>query len=84
VGGLAQSVWRPATGWKVERSNPDVARFSSTAHTSLGPSQSPVNWVTGLFLGVERLRRVVKHPTPPSKVKLSLYRPGRVLGVSGG
>ena len=46
---LDQSVYRLATGWTVQRSNPGGGEiFRSCPHQPWGPTQPPVQWVPGL------------------------------------
>jgi len=56
---------RDTTGWKVPASNPgrggDFPRLSRLA---LGPTQPSVQWVPGLFPGVQRKGRGVDHQPP--------------------
>ena len=58
--GIAQSVERLATAWKVLRSNPVGARFSAAVQTGR-PSGYRVS-----FPGVRRPGRGLNHPTPSS------------------
>jgi len=62
--GIAQSVWRLATGWTVPESNPgggQGARFSAPVQT--GPEARPNSYTmgTGSFPGVKRAGRCVDH-----------------------
>ena len=44
-----QSVWGLATSWTVRESNPG----GSDIFCSLWPTQPPIQWVPGLYLGVK-------------------------------
>jgi hypothetical protein len=61
--GIAQSVSRLATGWKVQGG----ARFSAPAP---GPTQPPVQWVPGLSARERRPGRDAAHPPPPSSAEV--------------
>jgi len=54
-----------------------ISHFSITSRPALGPTQSPIQWVTGaLSLGVKQLGHEADHSLPPSvKVKqcIELY-----------
>jgi hypothetical protein len=48
--GIAQSVWRLATGWTAESSSPGRGKnflFSTLSRQALGPIQPPMQWVPG-------------------------------------
>jgi hypothetical protein len=54
--------------------------FSHPSRTALGPTQPPIQWVPGLFLGVKRPGRGVDHQPPSNaeekeRVELYLYSP---------
>jgi len=76
-----------ATGWTVRRSNPGGSViFRSRLDRPCGPTYHPVQYVAGLFTGVQRPGRGVDHPPHPStkvkeRVQLYLYSPLR--GVHG-
>ena len=55
----------PFEGWGGQ--NDDGA--SSVLYSLLGPTQSPVQWISGLSRGVKRPRRGVDHP-PPSRAEV--------------
>ena len=46
--GIAQSVWRLATGWKFGDRIPVRARFSAPVQTGPGPTQPPAQCVLGI------------------------------------
>jgi len=79
--GIAQSVWRLATGWMVLGSKPVVVRDSPHPSTpALGPVQPPIQWIPGSFPVVKRAGRVAYHSPPSSaevkeRVELYLYSP---------
>jgi len=55
------------TGCKVPGSNPGGERdFPFLSRLDLGPTQPSVQWVPGLFPGVQRKGRGVDHPTLPA------------------
>jgi hypothetical protein len=60
--GIAQSVYRLATGWKVRESNPDGARFSASVQTFPGALTAYFTIGTGSFLKVKRQGHGVDHP----------------------
>jgi hypothetical protein len=69
--GVAQSVWCLTTGWTTGRSGFDprqgqrIFPLSSVSRPALGPTQPPVQWVTGVLSpGVKRGRGVMltTHP----------------------
>jgi len=55
---------------------------------ALGPTQPPVQWLPGLFLGVKQPGCDVEHPTPSSAeaevVQLYLYSPPGLHGLLQG
>ena len=81
--GIAQSVWRLATGWTVHGSIPGGwvgggggSRFST--HVQTGPGAHPVSYTmdTGSFPRVKRSGHGVDHPPPSSpkvKERVQLY-----------
>jgi hypothetical protein len=52
--GIAQSVYRLATGWTVRGSNPEKARFSASIQTGPGAQTASYTIGTGYFLKVKR------------------------------
>jgi hypothetical protein len=71
---------RLGTGWKVQGSNPDGARFSAPVQN--GPGAHPASYTmgTGSFPGIKRPGRGVDHPPASSvevkeRVELYLYSP---------
>jgi hypothetical protein len=71
VGPVAQSVQRLATGWAVRGSNHGGGQdFPHLSTPALGPTQPPVQWVPGLFQGVNSGRGVMLTPHPPLLVPL--------------
>jgi hypothetical protein len=74
---IAQSVWRWAMGWTIGVLGFDSRRglgmflFTTASRTALEPSQSPIQWVTGvLSLGVKRPGREADH-SPPSSTEVT-------------
>jgi hypothetical protein len=49
--GIAQSVWRIATGWTFGGSNPGGSENLQLSILSLGSIQPPLKWKPGLFWG---------------------------------
>jgi len=83
--GIAQSVYRLATGWKVRVRIPVGARFSAPVQS--GPGVRPASYTmgTGSFPGVKQPRCGVDHASPSSvdvkeRLELYLYSP---LGLRG-
>jgi hypothetical protein len=64
--GIAQSVYRLATGWTVRGSNPSGGEIFSSLQT--GPVAHPASCTmgTGYFPGVKRPGRGADHPPPSS------------------
>ena len=62
--GIVQSVWQLAMGWMVQASNPGGVRFSVPPRLAPRPTQPPLQWVPGLYRGVERPERDANHPSP--------------------
>ena len=63
--GIAQSVFRLATGWKVRGSNPGgEARFTAPVQTDPGARPASYAMGTGCFPGVIRPGRGGDHPHP--------------------
>jgi hypothetical protein len=81
--GIAQSVWRLATGWKVRNRIPVCGRdFPHSSRPTLRLNQHPIQWVLGPFPGVKRPGCGVDHPPPSStevkeRVELYLYSTSR-------
>jgi hypothetical protein len=81
VGRIAQSVWRLATGWKVQGSNPSGARFSAPVQTGPGAHPASCTTSTGSFPGVESGWDVTLTPHPllepksKNRVEQYLYSP---------
>ena len=80
MAGIAQSVYRLATGWTVRRSNPGGGEiFRTRPDLTWGPpSHSKMG--TGSFPGVKRLGSGADHPSPSSaefieRLELHLYSP---------
>ena len=48
--------------------------FPHPSRPTLGPIQSPVQWVLGLFPGIKRPGRGVDHPTPSAEAFLACSR----------
>ena len=79
--GIAQSVWRLATGWTVRGSNPGGGEiFRTRPDRPWGPPSLIYNGYPVPFQGVKRPGRGVDHPPPSSaevkeRVELYLYSP---------
>jgi hypothetical protein len=67
--GIAQSVQRLATGWKVRGSNPGGARFSAHIQTGSGANPASCTVGSGSFPGVKAAKRDADH-TPPSSAEV--------------
>jgi hypothetical protein len=84
---VTQSVYRWATVWTIGVLGFDFRRglgiflFTTAFRTALGPTQPPIQWVTGaLYLGVKRPGREADHSHPSSAevkecVELYLHSP---------
>jgi hypothetical protein len=82
-----QSVWRWATGWTIgvlgfdSRLGLGIFLFTTASRTALGPTQPPIQWVTGaLSLGLKRPGREADYSPPSSSevkewVELYFYSP---------
>jgi hypothetical protein len=71
--GIAQSVYRLATGWKVRGSNPGGARFSAPIQTGSGTHPASCTMGTGSFPGVKTAGRDADHtPASSAEVKKEL------------
>ena len=59
--------------------------FPHPSRLSLGPTQSPIQWVPGLFSGVKRPGRGVEHPShkAPRLQKEQSYTSTTPLGLNG-
>jgi hypothetical protein len=75
---IAQSVQRWDTDWAIgvlgfdSRRRLGIFLFTAVSRTALGPTQSPIQWVTGaLFLGVKRPWREADH-SPPSSAEVKI------------
>jgi len=63
--GIAQSVYRLATGCTIRGSNPGWGQdFLHVFRPALWPTQPPVKWVPGLLRGVKQPGRGVHQPPP--------------------
>ena len=60
--GIAQSVWRLATAWKVREWNPGGGEFSAPVQTGPGTHPASSTMGTGSFPGVKRSERGLNHP----------------------
>ena len=68
--GIAQSVYRLATGWTVRGLNPAGGRdFPHPSRPALWPTQPAVQWVPGLCRRVKRPGRGVDH-SPQSSAEV--------------
>jgi hypothetical protein len=70
---VAQSVERWATGWTIgvlgfdSRRGLGIFLFTAASRVALGPTQPPIQWVSGaLSLGVKRPGREANHSLPSS------------------
>jgi hypothetical protein len=68
---MAQSVYSWATGWTIgvlgfdSRQGLGIFLFTTASRTALGPTQPPIQWLSGaLSLGVKRQRREADHSSP--------------------
>jgi hypothetical protein len=64
--------------WAGRSGDPDPleAKFLTTVKPTQEPTQPPIQWVQGLFLGVKRPERGVDHPPPSSadvKERVEVY-----------
>ena len=65
--GIAQSVWRLATGWTARGSHPGGGwDFPHPSRPALGHNKPPIRLGTGSFLWVKRQGHGVDHPPPSS------------------
>ena len=72
--GIAQSVYRLVRAGESGDRILVTARFSVTVQTGLGPTQTSVQWITGLFPGGKQPRRGVNHlPSSSAEVKERVY-----------
>jgi hypothetical protein len=83
----AGNVVRIATGYGLDGSIPGGGRvFPHLSRPALGPTQPPVQWVTGLSRGTERPGREAVSSSPSSavgheRVELYLYSPYGLYGL---
>jgi hypothetical protein len=70
LAGIAQSVWRLATGWTVWKSNPGGEReFQHPSRPALGSTQPAIQGVLAHSLGIQRWGLGVDYTPSSAEVK---------------